>query len=276
MKCKYPFRKGLAELGCGKCLPCRINRQRQITIRGLLEAGQHAHSTFATLTYDEEHLPTDGSVSVRVAQLFLKLLRYHHGPFRYIICGEYGSRIWRPHYHAILFGVRDGHCLQDAWKNGRIHISGVGPESIAYVAGYCLKGATDVSGMTWHGKSLTPEFVRWSRRPPIGAWAADRIGAFYTGVGKPIVEQNGDVSAVVRQGKKFWPLGRYLRDRARAVAGVSKEVLSKSRQLTAITMFKDLDACALNEYIAQADFQSEASGLRAEAKYKRMSLEKKL
>lgn len=276
MKCKSPFRSGLLEAGCGQCLPCRINRQRQITIRGLLEAGEHSESVFGTFTYDDKHLPGSGSVSVREAQLLLKRLREHCGPLRYIVCGEYGERNWRPHYHAILFGVRDGPGVAKAWGKGYVHCSGVGPESIAYVAGYCLKGLTNAAGMRWAGKVLAPEFVRWSRKPPIGAAAADRIGAFYAGPGQGALVRDGDVSPVVRQEGKMWPLGRYLRERARRVAGVDIEALSQMRQISWSDRLRSMDQAALNEHIALVDGQSSASGFRAEQKYKRLSLEKKL
>lgn len=275
MKCKKPIRLGLVEAGCAQCLPCRINRQRQITIRGLLEAGQHAHSTYATFTYDRRHLPSDGSLSLSHVQLLFKRLRHHVGPFRYLVCGEYGGG-WRPHYHAILYGVREGHGVCDAWSKGYVHISGVGPESIGYVAGYCLKGATNESGMRWHGKSLRPEFVRWSRVPPIGASAADLIGRFYTGDGKHVLELNGDVSSVVRQGQKFWPIGRYLKERVRSVAGIVPELRKRSSSLLRAEQLKAMSSEELNSYLDLATGRSEASGFRAEAKYKRMSLEKKL
>lgn len=276
MKCGKPFRKGLQELGCGQCIPCRINRQRQITIRGLLEAGAHEHSSFVTLTLDDKHLPSDGCVSVPTAQLFLKRLRYYVGPVRYLISGEYGSINWRPHYHAILFGVREGRGVHEAWDQGLVHISGVGPESIGYVAGYCLKGLTSERGMKWAGKSLRPEFVRWSRRPPIGASAADLIGRFYTGAGAPALAQSGDVSAVVRQGKKLWPLGRYLRERVRTVAGLDRDLLSMRRQLSQASELIGLDQAALNQRLHDLEGISERSMLRSTERVKRALLEKKL
>lgn len=248
-----------------------------LTIRGLLEAGQHPYNSFVTLTYDEQHLPSNGCVSVRESQLFLKLLRYYIGPFRYLLCGEYGERNWRPHYHAILFGVRDGHGVSEAWKKGFVHCSGVGVESISYVSGYCLKGLSTERGMRWSGKKLTPEFVRWSRRPPIGALAADRIASFYTSsVGSALLGKVGTTSAVVRQGTKLWPLGRYLSARVRAESGISPEIHSKLQALARMDQLRSMSQSDLNSHIDLATGQSWASGFRAEAKYKRMSLEKKL
>ncbi len=42
---------------CGKCICCRINRRREWTGRILLELGTWEMASFATLTYDEEHVP---------------------------------------------------------------------------------------------------------------------------------------------------------------------------------------------------------------------------
>lgn len=279
MKCKTPFRKGLGEFGCGRCLPCRINRQRLLTIRGLLEAGQHSHSSYVTLTLDEEHNPDGRScVSVYEAQLFLKRLREAAGPFRYLLCGEYGERTWRAHYHAILFGLRDGCGVQDAWKKGHVHISGVGPESIAYVAGYCLKGAYNAAGMRWHNKGfLCPEFVTMSLKPGLGAAAADRISAFYVSEqGSALLSEHGDVSPVIRQGQQLWPLGRYLRGRVRQGCGIDAEKLSQVRQLNEAAQALQLDQAALNLLSTKMGDRSLLSGYRAEARQKRKSLERKL
>lgn len=276
MKCKKPFRKGLIEAGCRRCLPCWINEQRLWTIRGVLEAGQHLHSSFVTLTKDDEHLG-DGSVSVREAQLFLKNLRYARGPFRYLLCGEYGEHTWRPHYHAILFGVRDGLGVADAWQKGHIHISGVGPESIAYVAGYCLKGAHTTRGMRCLGKSLNPEFRLMSRRPGLGAVAADRIAGFYTSrVGSKSLVKAGAVSPVVRFTKGMWPLGRYLVERIRVGSGLDEECRMALSQMSRAAQLQSYDQPSLNAYIKLITGQSEQSGFRAEEKYKRIALEKKL
>lgn len=278
MKCKHPFRKGLGEFGCGRCLPCRINRQRLWTIRGLLEAGQHSHNYFATFTFNDESLPSDGSLSVREAQLLLKRIRERFGPFRYFLCGEYGERSWRPHYHALLFGLRDGCRLEEVWKKGFVHVSGVGQESIAYVVGYCLKGAFNKSGMRWLGKEhLRPEFSIMSRKPGLGAAAAAQIAQFYTSeTGSQVLASVGRVSTVVRQGMQKWPLGRYLTSRIRTDAGIDLQAESRIRQLREQVELLSLGQVELNQLVHDRQGISERSGLRAEARFKRKILERKL
>lgn len=242
----------------------------------MLEAGQHESSIFGTFTYDEQHLPRDGCVSVLETRLLLERIRRRVGKFRYYIVGEYGDRSWRPHYHALLFGVRDGRAVSEAWQKGFVHLSGVGVESAAYVAGYCLKGLNTERGMRWKSKKLLPEFSRMSLKPGIGAVAGDQIGAFYSSdVGSRALLRSG-VSSVVRQNKKMWPLGRYLRSRAIAVAGVDPEGLSARRQLENGSLLKGMDQDQLHKHVESVLGVAARSGYAAEARFKRMSLERKI
>ena len=63
------------------------------------EASRYSSNCFVTLTYDEDHLPLDRSVSRREVQLFMKRLRKAISPLRvrFFACGEYGERFGRPH-----------------------------------------------------------------------------------------------------------------------------------------------------------------------------------
>lgn len=243
----------------------------------MLETGQHEVSSFVTLTYDPEHHPADGSVSVSEAQMFLKRVRRRVGSLRYFIVGEYGERTWRPHYHAALFGVRDVGVVRAAWQKGHVHCSGMGVESARYLAGYVCKGLYSERGMRWQGKELRPEFARMSLRPGLGARSADAIGAFYRSrEGSKVLASVGDVSAVVRQGLKLWPLGRYLRQRVKDSVGIDAESQSRLRQLSEGAALLDLDQEGLNARLELAQWKSGESLLKATAKYKRQSLERKL
>ena len=65
----------------------------------------HPHNAYITLTYNDDHLPANGSLQPRDLQLFWKRLRKARTPgIRYYACGEYGDQTARPHYHAIIFG----------------------------------------------------------------------------------------------------------------------------------------------------------------------------
>ena len=111
---------------------------------------------FITLTYSNQHIPADGSLDVRVFQKFMKRLRKRFGDgIRFYHCGEYGSLLGRPHYHACLFNFdfpdkylwkeNNGQklyrspSLEELWPYGYSSIGTVTFESAAYVARYILK-----------------------------------------------------------------------------------------------------------------------------------------
>jgi len=123
-------------------------------------AGEITKASFLTLTFEDEHLPKPNPVvSKRDWQLFAKKLRENMGPFRFLMCGEYGSgkHTERPHYHAVIFGIdfdRDrkyykkneqGNTLftstelDKAWPHGFSTIGDVSFHSVSYVAGYIQK-----------------------------------------------------------------------------------------------------------------------------------------
>ena len=142
---------------CGQCVGCRLDRSRQWAIRCVHEASQHEDNCFVTLTYDDDHLPLDGSLNKAHYQNFMKRLRKSLAPHkvRYYHCGEYGDDNWRPHYHALLFGYRppeqilytkrDGNSLflsptlQRIWGKGFVSWGEVTFQSAAYVARYVMK-----------------------------------------------------------------------------------------------------------------------------------------
>lgn len=142
-------------------------------------------NSFVTLTYDNEHLPKNKSLSVDDCQRFLKRLRKKLYPqkVRFFLCGEYGEKLARPHYHAILFGYdpRDkiplknsgGHklyesaSLSEVWGKGAVILGAVTFDSAAYVANYATKKITGKPAAAHYG-GLRPEFLLMSRRPGIG------------------------------------------------------------------------------------------------------------
>lgn len=189
------------QLPCGQCIGCRLERSRQWAVRCMHEASQHEHNCFITLTYDDEHLPHDGSLNHRHFQLFMKRLRKHFSniDIRYYMCGEYGGKLGRPHFHAILFGCNfadyriwfksdagsslyRSQTLESLWTYGFSSIGAVTFESAAYVARYVMKKVTghnvdshysSVSTVTGEVFQRVPEYNRMSLKPGIGAkWFA--------------------------------------------------------------------------------------------------------
>ena len=150
------------ELPCGRCLGCRLAKAKEWALRCSHEASLYnggLNNSFLTLTYAPEHLPAFGNLRKRDFQKFIKRLRENtKQKIRYYMCGEYGDKTNRPHYHAILFGytfpdlelvnVRKGNrvytskFLQQNWQLGQCEIGSVTFKSAGYVARYILKKQT--------------------------------------------------------------------------------------------------------------------------------------
>lgn len=221
----YPYHRGIEELGCGRCRPCRINRSRLWVGRMILESLEHPANSFVTLTYNDRNLPVDGCISKRAVQLFLKRLRQEIYPriVRYYAVGEYGERSWRPHYHLILFGLSptETQVLEKSWPYGFIHVGTAESASMGYVSGYIMKGMTNTKDLRLAGRS--PEFSLMSRKPGIGLGAVDRMARVYTTEpGKAALMAHGWVIKKMRaQGMKF-PLGSYLVRKLESAIGLSQ------------------------------------------------------
>lgn len=188
------------DIPCGQCVGCRVARAQEWSLRCVHEASLHARNCFVTLTYRPEDLPADGSLNKAHWQLFAKRLRKRVGRFRYLHCGEYGDRSYRPHYHALLFGLdfmddavlwkeQGGNRtytskrLEATWKLGFCTVSALTRETAEYVARYTLKKVSKrvaleryrridlETGEEYH---VTPEYATMSRRPGIGSGWFDK------------------------------------------------------------------------------------------------------
>lgn len=173
------------EVPCGQCIGCRLERSRQWAMRCVHEAKMYTDNCFITLTFDDSHLATDGSLHKEDFQNFMKRLRKKIYPqkVRYYHCGEYGDQLNRPHHHACLFGfdfddkklytirkdvkLYTSRSLQLLWPFGYSTIGDVTFESAAYVARYCTKKITGKDAQAHYG-DRQPEYTTMSRRPGIG------------------------------------------------------------------------------------------------------------
>lgn len=181
-----------------------------------MEAVNHAEAAFITLTYDEENQPNDKSLVPRDLQLWLKRVRTGLRAFRFYAVGEYGAQTWRPHYHAVLFGVgrRDGDFIQSSWGKGFTYTGDFSWDAACYVAQYTTKKMTSKDDERLQGRH--PEFARMSLRPGIGALAMPSVGAALDHFGRPFKD---DVPDQVRVAGRVGPIGRYLRVRLREELG---------------------------------------------------------
>lgn len=197
------------EIPCGQCTACRLEYSRQWANRCMLELQSHDSAYFVTLTYDDAHLPHSSYVDEETGevlpsftlvkrdfQLFMKRLRkrFPDDNIRFFACGEYGDKTFRPHYHAIIFGLHlddlvfykhldrgynyyNSKSLQDCWsvrENGELVpigfavVANVTWETCAYTARYVMKKLKGKEAEFYERFAIYPEFTLMSRRPGIG------------------------------------------------------------------------------------------------------------
>lgn len=241
MLCEKPYMSGSIPVGCGTCTPCRVSRRRLWVHRLMLESYCHASSSFLTLTYSDEHLPKDGTLVPDHAQKFIKRLRYYLSSLpkigtlevpkiRFYLVGEYGESTFRPHYHAILFGIGPefSDVVAQAWPFGHSMLAEFNKATARYVAQYVEKKMTSQDDprlvkINENGETvyLHPEFSRMSNRPGIGADYMFKVAdTLFSEHGASVIDQTGDVPVFLMHGGTKMPLGRYLRKKLRDAIGM--------------------------------------------------------
>lgn len=185
---------------CGRCLGCRLEYSRSWADRMMLELETAGCAIFLTLTYDNDHVPIamlddeDSPLSFTLwkpdVQNFMKRLRRHfeNKKLRFYLSGEYGENTFRPHYHAIIFGLslddfKDKKAksknelgqmyyisdeLQSIWKQGFALLCDVSWNTCAYVSRYVTKKVNGIDGKSLAYLNALPEFSLMSRKPGIG------------------------------------------------------------------------------------------------------------
>lgn len=172
------------QVPCGKCIGCRISHAREWAIRCHHESQQYQKNCFVTLTYDNEHLPLNGSLDKRDFVLFMKRLRKQIGKVRFFHCGEYGEQYGRPHHHVCLFGweppdkylwkvngsvsIYISQFLRDVWGLGHITVGDVTYESAQYCARYILKKLKGKDKEKFNDSGMIQEYTSMSRMPGLG------------------------------------------------------------------------------------------------------------
>lgn len=247
---------------CGHCIGCRIRRSREWTLRILHEASLHSPNWFVTLTY--QNAPV--SLQYRDFQLFMKRLRKQHGSVRFFVVGEYGEQFSRPHFHAILFGLRlpdiqpvsklgngqlwQSSALEKLWGHGFVTLGPVNLQTAGYCARYILKKRTgpdadlhyrvaDADGVI---HAVTPEFCRMSLRPGLGAYWLEKFSDD---------AYNGDY--IVHNGRKY-PVPSYYDRRKEKTDPDKIAAIKEGRAETALRFKEDSHylRLAVREKVAQA------------------------
>lgn len=196
------------QLPCGQCIGCRMEYSRQWANRCMLELQDHDSAFFCTFTYDNDHVPTSFypdpetgeaipslTLKKRDFQLLMKRIRrrFEDDHIRFYACGEYGGQTFRPHYHAILFGLHlndltpyktvrlgdqyytyyNSSKLSSCWLDddgnpiGFVVVGEVTWESCAYTARYMLKKLKGKDAVFYDAHHIEPEFTLMSRKPGI-------------------------------------------------------------------------------------------------------------
>lgn len=153
---------------CGRCPNCKKRKAAEWGFRLEQENRVSTSAYFITLTYNTKHVPIAKSGYLTLDKedfrLFMKRLRYHEkgSPLKYYGCGEYGTQGFRPHYHLILFNLRDPESIHKSWTKGNVDIiDDVNPASIAYVCKYLHKEKR----IPMHkNDDRIPEFSRMSKK----------------------------------------------------------------------------------------------------------------
>jgi hypothetical protein len=136
---------------------------------------------------------------------------------RFFMSGEYGSQTFRPHYHAILFGLHlddlkpyktvkeagefytyyNSESLQECWPYGYVVVGEVTWESCAYTARYVMKKLKGKEAKFYEEHNIQPEFTLMSRKPGIARQYYDEHPDIY--------EQDKINVSTPKGGKQFRP-----------------------------------------------------------------------
>lgn len=169
-------------VGCGKCLDCIQRHKIEWIHRIMDEASLHSSNSMITLTYQYGN-SDEIELNKSDFQKFMKRLRKRVGKVRYYMCGEYGSRNARPHYHAIIFGydfpdkyffkwskkrekIFRSDELESLWTFGFSSITEITSKSLAYVT-------KDFQKLLPKNGHRVPPFNGMSNKPGIGFGAID-------------------------------------------------------------------------------------------------------
>lgn len=216
---------------CNQCIGCRLDASREWASRCELEYkayeelygrdAAHWSCWFVTLTYDDDHLPIGTALEptavIQDISDFMKNLRvyaerdgkvldgfsenvvidpeYLPTGLRFYATSDYGAKYKRPHYHMILFGLKQSlfdkktgkgdleyfftnemgdplyHSLylRKIWKKGFVDVGFFDWRTAAYTARYVVSKHKGLDSVYYENHGIEAEVSRQSNRPGIGA-----------------------------------------------------------------------------------------------------------
>lgn len=180
-------------------------------------------------------MPGDRSVSPVELQHWLKRLRklFQDRRLRYFAVGEYGDIRGRPHYHAVIYGIRchqgpydwqpvleNAHArctcetckgLAKSWTKGFFTVAPLNLERAKYISSYVVKRMTRADDPRLDGRH--PEFARMSTHPGLGRDYMHDVASEMIRYGYALPNSLGI-------NRRQLPLGRYLRRQLAGLADV--------------------------------------------------------
>lgn len=200
---------GAITIPCGHCIGCQLDKSLDWAARLAMELQYHDSAYFVTLTYNDDCVPRRKfvdqmtgevcealSVCKKDFQNFMKRLRYYFPDdhIRFFCSSEYGDRTFRPHYHAIIFGLHlndlvpykksphgfmyyTSDSLQRVWSLDRNGVScpigfavvaDVSFETCAYTARYVTKKLYGKNARFYEMCNIEPPWCLMSRKPGLG------------------------------------------------------------------------------------------------------------
>lgn len=175
--CKLPDRV----VACGHCIECLIKRSQEWAFRLDQESKTALSGCFVTLTYNDEHavwVDTESGKTVTTLhkpdfQKFMKRVRkydskyqnHKHIKIRYFACGEYGTKMKRAHYHAIIFNLdrRSMDHIPQLWNLGFATVDECNGKTMRYVTNYML-----LKNLECEDEQQNP-WTLMSKKPILGA-----------------------------------------------------------------------------------------------------------
>lgn len=150
------------------------------------EISEHTDNCFLTLTYDEESIPSQFIIKEDFQKFMKRLRSKTFKKIRYMVSYEYGTKKFRPHFHALLFGyspksqtflknTNSGYPLftseeiSKLWPHGFHSIAEANEKTAYYIASYALKGKKRVVFNEQTGEECEiSDKMNVSTRPAIG------------------------------------------------------------------------------------------------------------
>nr|WEW54438.1 MAG: replication initiation protein [Microvirus Sku111] len=174
---------------CRHCEACEQNRinEFQMRVSHELESWNY-EACFITLTVNDENMENvfpGRELQHRPFQLFMKRLRKELAKvgkkITYLMCGEYGAKYNRPHYHAVIFGWRpdskdltlierkknynlsSSKTIAKCWKFGFNTVGTANIHSGSYLAKYVIKQTKDWNEFLYTVDDETGEIKNYKR-----------------------------------------------------------------------------------------------------------------